>query len=467
MQHIICPNCRFAYLVQHTDEMRCHPGRGFEQRCPQCAHRLKLRYLAGDPNQTSAVVTPQQPRPQATFAAPKPRTKAASKSQAAAASGYVPMNVWLGGAVLAACVIVVMAMAVNTQATPDLPISRASSSYFVGTPTLALAFSDWGAAGMLLMAFGLTVLYLTHLRVHRISMPIGTYIVAIGLTAIVGCGLTLFFQWYGGIAGRINLDSTPTARIGCLWAVFVIAPSWMASTYGRLVADASGWSLFANFFAGVGMFEELAKAIAGIMLFRMVGGPELRSRAQQSVYAVACFFVAGLGFAVGENILYYAGFAGNGIPLSIYALRAWWCVALHGSWAAISGLLLKPMAAREITLQSLGDNWASGIGYVLLLALGVMPAAFLHAAYNTAAFKGYPLMWIVGLISIALAFAIIAWRASVGDDDQDDDEAEYHDPPSRTEVLSPGRKAILEGLQRINSPLLNKTPDLRREQTER
>jgi RsiW-degrading membrane proteinase PrsW (M82 family) len=155
------------------------------------------------------------------------------------------------------------------------------------------------------------------------------------------------------------------------------------------------WGHMIAFTVGVGITEELCKLLAVSVLLL----PSLmifRSRASLLPY-----IMAGLAFGVGESFIYFQSYSDAGLDVTIYLIRAIWCVSLHVCWTVIVGRLiidhLKETPYPEDFLTSKAFD-------VLLL---ILPAAALHGIYDAFCMHDNLIGGlIVGMISIGWAFEI-------------------------------------------------------------
>lgn len=155
------------------------------------------------------------------------------------------------------------------------------------------------------------------------------------------------------------------------------------------------WGHMIAFTVGVGITEELCKLLAVSVLLV----PSLmifRCRASLLPYVMA-----GLAFGVGESFIYFKGYSDAGLDVTMYLIRAIWCVTLHVCWTVIVGRMiidhLKETPTPEEFLTSKGFK-------VLLL---ILPAAALHGVYDAFCMHDNLIGGlIVGMISIGWAFEI-------------------------------------------------------------
>ena len=89
---------------------------------------------------------------------------------------------------------------------------------------------------------------------------------------------------------------------------------------------------FVGFTCGVGLCEEVCKALPLILYFRRVGHGVAR----------ACLWglASGPGFGVSEGIMYSSSYYNGIAPLESYVVRFVSCVALHAMWSGAVGVLV-------------------------------------------------------------------------------------------------------------------------------
>ena len=126
---------------------------------------------------------------------------------------------------------------------------------------------------------------------------------------------------------------------------------------------------FMGFTLGVGLCEELVKAVPLIWHYKTYGTLGWRA---------ACLwgFASGVGFGVAEGIMYSSRYYNGVFEGDIYVVRFVSCVALHAVWAASVGVFLWKH-------QGLLND-AEGFFGVLVNAMVIVSAPMvLHGAYDT------------------------------------------------------------------------------------
>jgi RsiW-degrading membrane proteinase PrsW (M82 family) len=149
-----------------------------------------------------------------------------------------------------------------------------------------------------------------------------------------------------------------------------------------------------GFICGVGLCEELCKALPLIVHYRRGGRMGWRG-------ACAWGLASGIGFGISEAVMYSADYY-NGIgSAEIYVVRFVSCVTLHALWTAAVGITL--WRCRD-QIQSRAA-WAES-GWLTLLRILAVPMV-LHGLYDTLLKKDLD----VWALAVGLAtFAWFAWR---------------------------------------------------------
>lgn len=149
------------------------------------------------------------------------------------------------------------------------------------------------------------------------------------------------------------------------------------------------WASVVGYTLGVGMSEEFSKAAAANS--DPLG--MIRERA-------ALGFASGLGFGLGEAVLYsFRDYAGES-PWQMYFIRFTFCVGFHGAMSAVAVLCL-PADWKD------REEW-------IKTALRLLPIAWLHGAYDALLVHGYP-GW-AGVVACAVLAGLpsfIWWREEI------------------------------------------------------
>ncbi len=234
-------------------------------------------------------------------------------------------------------------------------------------------------------------------------------------TAFLGLILVIF-PWGTAKPRDLLLVGLFTATIGIffLLAVQYIA-MWTqgAILYGRSVIVIIFWVLkfigfsyrsalnpdtnfilsFIGFTFGVGLCEEICKAIPLLVHFRRSGAIGWRA---------ACLWglATGVGFGVSEGITYSADFY-NGISSGgIYVVRFVSCVALHAIWSAAVAITIYK---NQALLQGETEWFPYCVSVVRMVAVPMV----LHGLYDTLLKKE---MTGVALLVALVSFGWLAWQ---------------------------------------------------------
>jgi RsiW-degrading membrane proteinase PrsW (M82 family) len=150
---------------------------------------------------------------------------------------------------------------------------------------------------------------------------------------------------------------------------------------------------FVGFTCGVGLCEEVCKALPLILYFR---------HASDMGWRRACLWglASGAGFGVSEGIMYSSSYYNGIAPLESYVVRFVSCVALHAMWSGAVGVLVWKLQ------KTIRGNIGWGRYGLAVLRLVAVPMV-LHGLYDTILKKDLDeLALIVGLLS----FGWFAWQ---------------------------------------------------------
>jgi RsiW-degrading membrane proteinase PrsW (M82 family) len=178
-------------------------------------------------------------------------------------------------------------------------------------------------------------------------------------------------------------------------------------SYRLALGDTNFWLSFLGFTCGVGLCEELCKALP--LLWHYHTQDTLGWRG-----ALLWGLASGIGFGVSEGITYSSEFYNGVLTGDIYVVRFVSCVALHAMWAAAAGIVLFRVRGQ------LDENW---IGTVLA-AIGL--PMVLHGLYDTFLKKN---MHLLALATAVATFVWMAWqiesvrRKYAEEEDEEDVEA--------------------------------------------
>ncbi|MBI3862501.1 MAG: PrsW family intramembrane metalloprotease [Planctomycetia bacterium] len=208
------------------------------------------------------------------------------------------------------------------------------------------------------------------------------------ITGTVGIILLLGFQWVAAWTQTFNLRGRSIVVL-----LFYIV-KFIGFSYRAALDPENGFLLsFMGFTCGVGLCEELCKAIP-VVLF-------LRARPHAG-WRAACVvgLASGVGFGVSEGVNYSSD-SYNGIAVGMtYLVRFASCVALHSIWAGAVALVIN---RNQDYVGDDGFDWED-IGNFLLHYL--LAAMVLHGLYDTLLKKDHEL-WALSIA--AGSFAWLAW----------------------------------------------------------
>jgi RsiW-degrading membrane proteinase PrsW (M82 family) len=179
---------------------------------------------------------------------------------------------------------------------------------------------------------------------------------------------------------------------GVLTILFYIAKFVGFSYRGALDADNGFLISFIGFTCGVGLCEEVCKALPIVWHYRRKATLDWRG---------ACLWglATGIGFGVSEAITYSSDFYNGVMPAGIYWVRFVSCVTLHAIWSAAVGIMIyrgQQMIQGEMEWYALA--WA--VVRLLLVAM------ILHGLYDTMLKKE---MNALALLTALGSFGWLAW----------------------------------------------------------
>jgi RsiW-degrading membrane proteinase PrsW (M82 family) len=217
--------------------------------------------------------------------------------------------------------------------------------------------------------------------------PLHLLLVGLG-TGTLGILLLVGFQYVAGATQGVWLRGNNVIVLLFYIAKFI---GWSYASASD--PDSNLLLSFIGFTCGVGLCEELCKALPLLAYFR---------RDVRMGWRGACVWglASGAGFGVSEGIMYSASHYNGVSPAGIYVVRFVSCVALHALWCGSVGITLW---RRQGTIQ--GDVDWTGYSFAVLRILSV--PMVLHGLYDTLLKKdmsGYAL--VVGLLS----FAWFVWQ---------------------------------------------------------
>jgi RsiW-degrading membrane proteinase PrsW (M82 family) len=169
---------------------------------------------------------------------------------------------------------------------------------------------------------------------------------------------------------------------------------------------------FLGFTFGVGLCEELVKALPLFLLYRFGTKQNWRG-------AFLWGLAAGAGFGVSEGIMYSSDFYNGITGPGVYIVRFVSCVALHAVWTGSVGIAInqwQPRTEHE-------DWWVNWILYWLGVLRMIAVPMVLHGLYDTLLKKELEFL---ALVVAAASFGYLAWMISrLRTSDDEDERAAY------------------------------------------
>jgi RsiW-degrading membrane proteinase PrsW (M82 family) len=203
------------------------------------------------------------------------------------------------------------------QQLPDQRIEGAHLAFFTSAHWLYAAISAGAFFGLMLLCFDLG-----RAKVWQLA-------IVAAATATVGIMFLFMVQWIAAFTeGRLLIGRNLIVML-----IFYVA-KFIAFSYSAALDPAYGfWMSFFGFTFGVGLCEELTKALPILIMARTDAELDWRGAA---VWGLA----SGIGFGVAEGI-HYASDQYNGVVTAdVYVVRFVSCVALHAMWAAAVGIMI-------------------------------------------------------------------------------------------------------------------------------
>lgn len=208
-------------------------------------------------------------------------------------------------------------------------------------------------------------------------------------------------------AGEIHvvakgLGGAAKSKPGLVAIVVVILLLIVGAGYAFATLNLGFLGSFAAMSAGVGLPEELTKAFAGLLILYTLFDTKTLSVAQFQRSVLVAFAISGLGFGAGEALKYFGAYSKGDAGAFIFGVRAVWCVTLHGAWTLIVGAILTSFLPRDPKLL---ENHKADTFFALLMAS--IPTAIAHGLYNACCNHSEILPWIVGGLSLFVAFGVV------------------------------------------------------------
>jgi len=221
-------------------------------------------------------------------------------------------------------------------------------------------------------------------------------VLLIGLcTATFGIFFLICVQWIAAVTQGLVIYGRSIV------VIFFYIVKFIGFSYRAALDPETGfWMSFLGFTFGVGLCEELTKALPVMFSFR--GGGKLGWRGAR-MWGLA----SGVGFGVAEGIMYssshYNGVAGG----DVYLVRFSSCVALHAVWGAMAGIMCW---RRRAWLEK---EWEWGDMLATLLWVLAIPMV-LHGLYDTLLKKDmHAWALVAALASFAWLVALTEWTRSL------------------------------------------------------
>jgi RsiW-degrading membrane proteinase PrsW (M82 family) len=283
----------------------------------------------------------------------------------------------------------------KTDLSPDEILGTIPSGKFSGAFLPRHTWAHW------LFAAGSVVLFMTFLvfLASDGSAQPGHLLGLGAFTATVGIVFLFIVQFLASMT-RGMLVSGNIVIMAVFYVLKLIGFSYRAA----LEADSGFFLSFLGFTLGVGLCEELVKALPLIVYYQ-------QPREQSWRGALLWGMASGAGFGIAEGIMYSRDFY-NGISgADDYLVRFLSCVALHAVWTGSAAIMLQQ---NQEMLQKEGP-WYDHIPPVLvLLAVPVL----LHGLYDTLLKQEMQAWALVMAILSFLFLALLIMRLRGGDDDE-------------------------------------------------
>jgi RsiW-degrading membrane proteinase PrsW (M82 family) len=263
---------------------------------------------------------------------------------------------------------------------PDERFEGAHLSYFTKAHWLYAAISATAFLGLILLSFELGRAKAWQLAVVAL------------VTATAGILFLIIVQWIASFTdGRFLVSRNPIILV-----IFYVAKFIGFSYSAALNPDYGFWLSFFGFTFGVGLCEELTKALPILYVAR--GNADLDWRAG-AVWGLA----SGVGFGVAEGILYSSDYYNGVATGEIYVVRFVSCVGLHAMWAAAVGIMIARCR------DDMQKDWEWSDLVVAILKVQAVPMV-LHGLYDVMLKKemtGWAIA--VAVLSFVWLAALIEW----------------------------------------------------------
>jgi RsiW-degrading membrane proteinase PrsW (M82 family) len=248
-----------------------------------------------------------------------------------------------------------------------------------------------------LLAAGAFMCFMMLLASDKSAQPL--HLLGLGLFTATGGILLLLFVQVASVLG--------VARVRGVAGFVALVLALIGLSYrAALDPDIGLIGSFIGFTFGVGLCEEVCKAIPILIYYRIGNKQTWRG-------AFLWGLASGVGFGVSESVMYsqdfYNGISGAGI----YLVRFISCVALHAIWAGSVGISINQR--QDLLREDLDEWWWYAMAVVRLIAIPMV----LHGLYDTLLKKD---MELLALLTAAASFGYLAWQISHlrGSDDEDE-----------------------------------------------
>jgi hypothetical protein len=268
------------------------------------------------------------------------------------------------------------------------------------------------------LMFGLMALFMTltlsAVLLRSLAADISTIrlLVFIPLIAVVSILAVIVFQ---SVAEHVYLDGLRHPHLATFAGrnvkqvigrvIFYVLAYIIGWGYSKSLEPCSFLEHLCSFTLGIGVLEELVKALAGVFFFSVV-----LKHHDHSVRRMALgFTLAGLSFGAGEAAFYFQVYSGMDSELSTYLVRATWCVLLHGTWSLLPVLVLG-VCDSMVGLDEQSDAVCSAV-----LVGSFLPSVLLHGIYDACCLHSEAAMWEVGGLCLVVGFLGVGFIRALPD----------------------------------------------------
>lgn len=213
-------------------------------------------------------------------------------------------------------------------------------------------------------------------------------------TGTIGIILLLGLQWAA-------YSAPMTLRGGGKLGIILLLIKLVGLSYTLAESDVGFFLSFVGFTCGVGLCEEVTKALPILFRIKPIPGEEEPSWTCLLLWGLA----SGIGFGIAEGIMYSRRHYNGLLGTDIYFVRFMSCVVLHAIWAGAIGVTIYN---RQEWLQGAENNWVYSFRVVQIVLIPMI----LHGLYDTLLKQDHE-AWalIVALLSFGwLAFQIERMR---------------------------------------------------------